>query len=219
MNENKELITVEIWSDVMCPFCYLGKKRFEKALADFDERDKVSVTWKSFQLNPSIVTDTEISIFQYLSDSKGIPLEKAKEMNAGIALSGRQLGIEYNFDRAVVANTFRAHVLLHLAKKYSKQDAVEELLFRAYFTDGKNVDDPEVLKTIAAEAGIDPDEALKAVTGEDYEDEVRHDFYEARQLGIKSVPFFVFNRRYGISGAQPVELFLQTLDKIENKTI
>jgi len=216
INERKE-INVEIWSDIMCPFCYLGKHRFEKALSQFEEKDKVSVVWKSFQLNPSIITDPSVSINEYLSRSKGITAEQAGEMNEGIAAAGRILGLEYNFGKVRVANTFRAHLLLHFAKKHGKQDEVKERLFIAYFTEGKNVDDTDVLAGVAAQAGLDAIKAYEAVTGEEFVDEVREDFYEARQMEINSVPFFIFNRRYGINGAQDPAVFLNVLHKSINQ--
>ncbi|MFN8210890.1 MAG: DsbA family oxidoreductase [Bacteroidales bacterium] len=213
MNE-KPWIEVEIWSDIMCPFCYLGKHRFEKALEQFYARDKVGVTWKSFQLNPGIVTDASVSIYQYLSQNKGIPFEKAVELNARITEEGKQEGLVYDFDKVIVANTFRAHILLHLAKKAGKQGVVKEALFRAFFSEGRNIDDPAVLKAVAADYGLDPDYLNYSLDDEAINDEVRTDFYEARQLGINSVPFFVFNKRYGISGAQDPSLFLQMFNKL-----
>jgi protein disulfide-isomerase len=216
MNSSEKLIEVEIWSDIMCPFCYLGKRRFEIALSQFPGRDYVSVVWKSFQLNPAIETDPSISVYDYLSQAKGITAERAKELNDSIAEAAKQVGLSYNFNKAVVANTFKAHILLHLALKEGKQNDAGERLFKAYFTDGKNVDDINVLKEIGSEAGLDGSVLDEAFAGDSFNDEVRHDFYEARQMGINSVPFFLFNKRYAVTGAQDPALFLQTLVKLSN---
>ena len=217
MEQVNNKMTVEIWSDIMCPFCYLGKRKFEAALEKFPEKENVSIVWKSFQLNPRLETDTTITIHQYLSDIKGIYPSRARALNETVSASAREFGLEYNFDKAVVANTFRAHILLHFAKRQGKQGEVEENLFRAYFTEGKNVDDPETLRELGRNAGLNVDNLASAMEDESFIDEVREDIYEASQLDIRGVPFFVFDRRYGISGAQEPELFLQTLNKAHSE--
>ena len=206
-------MNVEIWSDIMCPFCYLGKRKFENALAIFHERDNVNVIWKSFQLNPDLKTDTSITIYEYLSRIKGIEIEQAKELNDHVSDSAKKVGLEYNFDKVVVANTFKAHILLHFAKKQGKQDETKERLMKAFFTDGKNVDDIPTLIDIGKEAGLNVDSLYEALKSETYADEVMEDIYEAQQFEIHGVPFFVFDRKYGISGAQESYILLQTLEK------
>jgi len=204
---------VEIWSDVMCPFCYIGKRRFEEALAQFSNADQVEITWKSFQLNPDLVTDPSVSIHQYLADIKGWQLDYAKQLNQQVSDMAQAVGLQYDFDRAVVANSFDAHRLVQLAKKYDLGDAAEEALFKAYFTEGKNIADHETLTTIGASVGLDADEISQVLNTNAYADAVKHDIEEAQELGIRGVPFFVMNEKYAVSGAQPTEVFLQTLEK------
>ncbi|WP_223815445.1 DsbA family oxidoreductase [Sphingobacterium litopenaei] len=204
---------IEIWSDVMCPFCYIGKRRFEKSLENSPIKDKLEIEWKSFQLNPYLETDTSISIDEYLAQHKGMPLAQAQALNAQVTQMAAQEGLVYNFDKSVVANSFKAHVLTHFAKKFRKQDEVEELLFQSYFTEGKNIDDIGVLKDIATQLGLDAEAYEKAVQERSLDDEVKMDLHEARQIGVQGVPFFVYDRKYAVSGAQQLELFVQTLEK------
>lgn len=204
---------IEIWSDIMCPFCYIGKRRFEKSLENTALKDKVDIEWKSFQLNPDLQTDTSIRIYDYLAQHKGMPLAQAQSLNAHVTQMAAQEGLVYNFDKSIVANSFKAHVLTHFAKQFGKQDEVEELLFQSYFTEGKNIDDIEVLKDIAERVGADANAYEKAVAEGSLDDEVKMDIHEARQIGVQGVPFFVYDRKYAVSGAQPLELFEQTLQK------
>jgi predicted DsbA family dithiol-disulfide isomerase len=204
---------IEIWSDVMCPFCYIGKRRFEKSLENTSLKDKIDIEWKSFQLNPGMQTDTSININEYLAQHKGMPLEQAKALNAQVTQMAKEEGLVYNFDKSVVANSFKAHVLTHFAKQFGRQDEVEELLFQSYFTEGKNIDDIELLKDIAKQVGLDAVAYQKVVVDGSLDDEVKMDIHEARQIGVQGVPFFVYDRKYAVSGAQPVELFIQTLEK------
>ena len=204
---------IEIWSDVMCPFCYIGKRRFEKSFENSPIKDKLDIEWKSFQLNPYLETDTSINIDEYLAQHKGMPLVQAQALNVQVTQMAAAEGLVYNFDKSIVANSFKAHVLTHFAKQFGKQDEVEELLFQSYFTKGKNIDDIEVLKDIATEVGLDALAYEKAVAEGSLDDEVKMDIHEARQIGVQGVPFFVYDRKYAVSGAQPVELFVQTLEK------
>jgi predicted DsbA family dithiol-disulfide isomerase len=208
---------VEIWSDVMCPFCYIGKRRFELALRQFPGRDDVTIEWKSFQLDPEIVTQPGKSVNEYLAERKGWTLEYARELNDHVTQMAREVGLQYDFDKAVVANSFDAHRLSHFAKKHGLQDAMEERLFRAYFTEGKNTADHETLVRLAVEAGLNGDDVRRVLAGSDFADEVNIDAYEAHQVGAQGVPFFVFNNKYAVSGAQPVEIFLQVLEKTAEK--
>lgn len=204
---------IEIWSDVMCPFCYIGKRRFEKSLENLPNKDLIDVEWKSFQLNSEMATDTSISIDEYLAQHKRMPLSQAQALNKQVTQMAAEEGLVYNFDKSVVANSFKAHVLTHFAKQFGKQDEVEELLFQSYFRDGKNIDDIEVLKDLATTVGLNATDYENAVKEGVLDDEVKMDIYEARQIGVQGVPFFVYDRKYAISGAQPVELFEQTLQK------
>ena len=204
---------IEIWSDVMCPFCYIGKRRFEKSLENSSLKDSLDIEWKSFQLNPQMVTDTSITLDAYLAQHKGMPLAQAQALNKQVTQMAAEEGLVYNFDKSVVANSFKAHVLTHFAKQFDKQDEVEELLFQSYFRDGKNIDDISVLKDIATSVGLNALAYEEAVGHGTLDDEVKMDIYEAGQIGVQGVPFFVYDRKYAVSGAQPVELFVQTLEK------
>ena len=208
---------VEIWSDVMCPFCYIGKRKFENALQNFPHKDQVEIEWKSFQLNPSMKTDPSKNINEYLAEHKGISIAQAKQMNDRVTAMANEVGLRYDLDKAIVANSFDAHRLSHFAKKHGVQDAVEELLFKAYFTEGKNTADHETLIAIAVEAGLNSDDVRAMLLGNEFTDELNNDIYEAQQVGARGVPFFVFDNRYAVSGAQPSQLFLDVLQKVSVK--
>ncbi|GAB3714274.1 DsbA family oxidoreductase [Spirosoma flavus] len=203
---------VEIWSDVMCPFCYIGKRKFEAGLAQFAHNEDVTVTWKSFQLNPGMKTDPTRNVNQYLADIKGWSLEQAEQMNDRVTDMAREVGLDYHFDQAIVANSWDAHRFIQLAKKHGLGDAAEERLFRAYFTEGKNTADHATLVELGSEIGLATSEIEAMLVSDDYTDAVRHDLYEAQQLGVRGVPFFVINRRYAVSGAQAPETFQGALE-------
>lgn len=207
------MIKVEIWSDVRCPFCYLGKKRFETALEQFPHRDKVNIEWRSFQLDPYLVTQPGVSVYDHLADVKGISREQSVQAHEQIVMQGKQLGLTYNFEKAVVANSFHAHRLSHLAKLYNCQNEVEELLFKAYFTDGVNISDIEAITQAGIDAGIPADAVQAAMNSEDFSDNVLQDQAYARELGIAGVPFFLFNESLSVRGAQPADTFLRALLK------
>lgn len=197
----------------MCPFCYIGKRKLEKSLATLPNKERIEIEWKSYQLNPDLQTDTTIGINDYLATHKGMSIQQAKQLNEQVTEMAAIEGLTYNMDKSVVANSFRAHMFAHYAKKHGKQLEAEELLFQSYFTDGKNVDDLETLKELATKLELDKDDMAAALERGDFEDEVKMDIHEARQIGVKGVPFFVYDRKYAISGAQPQELFEQTLAK------
>lgn len=204
---------IQIWSDVMCPFCYIGKRRFEQALEQFEHKDDVEVEWKSFQLNPNLVTDPSININQYLADIKGITLDHAQQLNDHVTQMAAEVGLTYDFDKAVVANSFDAHRFAHLAKQYGLGAEAEEALFKAYFTDGKNIADHETLAELGEQIGLDKDEVAHTLKGNKYAINVNQDIAQAQQLGVRGVPFFVMDMKYAVSGAQPVDAFTQTLEK------
>lgn len=209
----KEKMRIEIWSDIVCPFCYIGKRRFENALAQFPHRDAVEVEWKSFQLQPHAQTDPNVKIDEWLAREKGWPLAHAKQMNARVTAMAAEAGLEYHLDRAVVANTFRAHGMLHFAKAHGKQNEAKERLLRAYFTESKNIDDLTMLAELGREVGLDAEALTAALATGAYDREVRADIDEAHSLGISGVPFFVLDRKYGVSGAQEEAVFLQALSQ------
>jgi predicted DsbA family dithiol-disulfide isomerase len=204
---------VEIWSDVMCPFCYIGKRKFEKALAQFEHKDKVIVEWKSFQLNPNLVTDPTKNTLEYLAQSKGWTMDYTKQTTEHVSNIAKEQGLDFNFEKAVVANSFDAHRLLHLAKKYNLQNECKEQLLKAYFIDGKNTADHELLTKIGINIGLNETEITETLNSNLYANEVNEDIYHAQQVGVKGVPFFVFGNKYAISGAQEPETFLGALQK------
>lgn len=191
---SREPMLIEVWSDIACPFCYIGKRRLQGALQRFAQRDDVRVEWRSFQLQPQMVTDASLRINEYLATTKGMPMAQVEQMQARIQEMGASEGITFAMDRVVVANTFNAHRLL-----------------QAYFTEGANVDDSSTLRTLATEVGLDATQASALLAGDAFADEVRRDMTEARQNRISGVPFFVFDQKYAISGAQLPELFDQAL--------
>ncbi|KGE12445.1 DsbA family oxidoreductase [Sphingobacterium deserti] len=212
-----EMMKVEVWSDIMCPFCYIGKRRFEEALAQLPFRNQIELEWKSYQLNPYLQTDTEQNYYENLATSKGISHEDARAMCDQVSSFAKSVDLDFDLDRAIVANSFRAHEFSHFAKRYGKQDQAEELLFQAHFTKGENIDDVHVLIDIAAALGLDTNALTHALENHVFEDEVRQDIYEAQQIGVRGVPFFVYDRKYGVSGAQEVDVFIQTAQKAYNE--
>lgn len=204
---------VDIWSDIRCPFCYIGKRKLEKALAQFPQKDKVEVEWHSFELDPSLKTKAGIPVYDYLAQRKGISLENSVQLHEQLSESARQVGLSYHFDKAVVANSFDAHRLVQLAKLNGLGDAAEERLFKAYYTEGKDISDHLTLIIIGDEIGLDGKAVKQMLNSDALTDEVRYDEKQAQELGINGVPFFVINDRYGVSGAQQPEVFLQTLEK------
>jgi predicted DsbA family dithiol-disulfide isomerase len=206
---------VEIWSDIMCPFCYIGKRHFEKALSQLDDTGAIEIEWKSFQLDPTIPKTVEkVSVYQYLADAKGISFSESKEMHDNVVQSAKNVGLTYNYDNAIIANSFDAHRMIQFAKTKGLGDQLEEALFKAYFTDGKNIGEINDLLEIGVSIGIEK-LALKAVLeSEQYANEVKNDISEAQQIGVRGVPFFVFDRKYAISGAQPISVFTETIEQV-----
>lgn len=208
---------VEIWSDVMCPFCYIGKRKFENALKQFENADQVEIIWKSFQLDPDMKTDPNKNTHQYLADRKGWTYDYAKQVSSQVTGMAKEVGLEYHFDKAVVANSFNAHRVSHLAKQYRLGDAMEEALFKAYFADGKNIDDKATLMQLADNIGLNVEEVEKVLDSNLYADDVNKDIEEAQQVGVRGVPFFVIDRKYAVSGAQDSDVFLGALNKAWNE--
>ncbi len=204
---------INIWSDVRCPFCFVGKKKFEKALEKFPHSEKLEITWHSFQLDPQLITQPDVNPYEYFAKAKGITIERAKAMHEGAAMAGKEAGIDFNFDDSKVANSYKAHLLIQLSKTKNLANEMEEALFEAQFLDGKNIDDEETLIQLAKSIGITEDEAKNALQSDELGYLVKQDMQLAAQLGINAVPFFVINDKYGISGAQQPELFLEALEK------
>jgi predicted DsbA family dithiol-disulfide isomerase len=204
---------VEIWSDVMCPFCYIGKRKFEKALEQFHEKNEVEVVWHSFQLDPTLEHQHGKNLYDYVAERKGQTREWSQHIHRQVIGTAREVGLTYNFDKAIVANSFDAHRLIQLAKKHHIGDQAEERIFRAYFTEGKDVADHETLVELGKEIGLDAAVVSAMLQSDEYADEVRNDCEDAAGLGATGVPFFVFNRRYAVAGAQPTEVFSEVLEK------
>ncbi len=202
-------LTIEIWSDVVCPFCYIGKRELESALARFPHRDSVVVQWKSFELDPDAPAHSTESTYSMLSRKYGTTLEQAKERSNGVKERAATLGLAYDLDGTVVTNSFDAHRLLQLAKTQGKGDAMKERLFSAHFVEGERIGERATLLRLATEVGLTGAEAM--LDSSAFTDAVRADEQEARMFRINGVPFFVFDRRLGVSGAQSSEHFLQAL--------
>jgi predicted DsbA family dithiol-disulfide isomerase len=206
-------VKVEIWSDVVCPWCYIGKRRFEQGLAAFAHRDEVEVVWRSFELDPHAPPDSGEDPVDRLARKYGMSRDAALAAQARVTGLAELEGLTYRLDRARPTNTFDAHRVLHLAADRGVQGPVKERLLAAYFTDGRPIGDPETLAAVAAEAGLEEAAAREVLAGDAYAEEVAADEREAAALGISGVPFFVVDRRYGISGAQPAELIRQALER------
>jgi predicted DsbA family dithiol-disulfide isomerase len=204
---------VEIWSDVVCPWCYVGKRRFEQALASFPHRDEVEVVWRSFELDSTAPQERTGDYAQMLATKYGVSVERGQEMIDTMTATAAQEGLDFRFDIARTGNTFDAHRLLHLAAERGLQDTLKERLMRATFTEGEPIGEPETLVRLGAEVGLDADEARAVLSSDRFADEVRADEQDAQRFGISGVPFFVVDRTYGVSGAQPAELLRQVLDK------
>ena len=197
----------------MCPFCYIGKRRFEHALQQFSESDFIEIEWKSFQLDPTIKPEPGKNVYEYLAERKGISYEQAEQMHDRVIEMANQAGLTYNFDKAVIANSYDAHRLIQYAKKNKRGDAAEEHLFRAYFTEGRDFGNHDVLAAIGKEIGLDEQKVKDLFLTEEFSSEVDADIYEAQQIGVRGVPFFVFDRKYAVSGAQASETFVEVLNR------
>jgi predicted DsbA family dithiol-disulfide isomerase len=208
---------VEIWSDVVCPWCYVGKRNFEAALASFEHRDDVEVTWRSFELDPSAPVVREGDYATHLARKYGMSVTQAEQMIETMTATGARAGAVLDFGRARPGNTFDAHRLLHLALERGVQDATKERLFRATFAEGEPVGDREALLRLAIDAGLPADEAAAVLDGDAYAAEVRADEELAMDFGISAVPFFVIDRKFGVPGAQSPEVLLQALQRAWEK--
>lgn len=204
---------IEIWSDIMCPFCYIGKKHFEAALTQFEHKDKVEIEWKSFQLDPTIPEEVKVrtDIAQYISNRKGMNIDDVKAMFQNVTEMAKNAGLDYDFDTQIVANSLKAHRIIQLAKEKNLGDQSEEVFFKAYFTNGKDLGNDSDLLELGQEIGLSEDDVNKALIQDEYLKYAKEDITEAAELGVDSVPFFVFNRKYAVKGAQPVHHFLDAL--------
>jgi protein disulfide-isomerase len=210
--ENK--LKIQIWSDIMCPFCYIGKRRIEEAVQLFEHKDAVEIEWKSFQLDASFIASPDDNMVEHLAEKYRKDNDWAQNMLDNMTQNARSAGLDFHFEKAVLANSLNAHRLLHLAKKYTLANDLEELLFKAYLTEGKNVNDLNTLAELGLEVGLDAEEIKQVLYSDAFANEVQEDIAAANSIGVQGVPFFVFDNKYAISGAQPAATFLKTLDKV-----
>lgn len=206
-------LKIQIWSDVMCPFCYIGKRKMEEALERFENKESVAIEWKSFQLDPTSTSQPGNNTIDYLAKKYNRDREWSVAMHDSVTQQAKAVGLDYHFEKLILANSLNAHRLSHLAKKNSLGDAFEELLFKAHFTDGMDVDDKATLTQLAMEVGLQKEEINLVLNSDSYIKEVIQDQKEAQSIGVTGVPFFVFDNKYAVSGAQSPEVFLNTLEK------
>ena len=206
---------IEIWSDIMCPFCYIGKRQLETALAEFPNNE-FEIEWKSFQLDPTITPQSGKDVYTFLAERKGISVDQSIEMHKGVVERAKSVGLDYHFDKAIISNSLTAHRIIHLAKTKNLGDEMEEIFFKAYFTEGRDLNNKQTLIELGTRAGLNTKEVQEVVENEDlYLNDVHADIHEANQIGVQGVPFFVFDRKYAVSGAQPIEAFVQTIKEAQ----
>ncbi len=204
---------VEIWSDIMCPFCYIGKRSFDSALAQFQHQDQLEIVWKSFQLDPNLPETPLPDQIAYFEEYKGLSREQMEGMAAHVSNYAKSVGLDFNFEQVQIVNTFKAHRFIQIAKEQGLGNKAEEVLFRAHFVEGKNIGDVTTLQDLAQDIGLNREDVDNALNDDKYAYQTRQEIQEARSVGVRGVPFFVFDRKYAISGAQASDQFLQTLEK------
>jgi len=206
---------IEIWSDIMCPFCYIGKRNFETALSQFTHKDKIEIEWKSFQLDPSIpeIPKLRQDMYQFVADRKGLTYEQSRRMHQDVIQMAKNAGLEYNFDKALVTNSLKGHRLIQYAKTKGLAAIAEERLFLAYFTQGMDLNDLYTLIELGQDIGLSELEVTEALTNPAYQDRVNQEAAEAQQLGARGVPFFVINKKYALAGAQQPDTILKIIEK------
>ena len=197
----------------MCPFCYIGKRNFEKALEQFTDKDKLQIEWKSYQLDPSIPEVQKDNYADYLVRTKGMGKPQVEGMLSNLTKNAKSAGLDYDFDKAVMVNSFKSHRVTQFAKTRGLGDEAEERFFKAFFTEGENIADDATLIKIGKEIGLTEENVKTALSDDKYLEMVQQDIQEARTVGVQGVPFFAFDRKYAVSGAQPPQAFLQTLEK------
>ncbi|WP_404457431.1 DsbA family protein [Oceanobacillus kapialis] len=205
---------IEVWSDFVCPFCYIGKRRLEKALEAFPHKENINVIYKSFELDPNAEINPEKSIHELLAGKYNMTVERAMRMHEDMGKQAKQVGLTYNFDEMKHTNSFDAHRVAKYATEKGKGKEMTERLLYAYFTESKLISDHATLIELASEMGLDEDEVTALLKVDDYALHVRADEERARQIGVEGVPFFVFNEKYAVTGAQPVEAFTEVLETV-----
>jgi len=207
-------VKVEIWSDVVCPWCYVGKRNLEAALAEFPHAEQVEIEWRSFELDPTTPTRVELSMDEVLERKYGMTPAQAADANRKMTELAASVGLEYHLDRVRIGNTFDAHRVIHLAADQGLGGIMKERLLRAYFTEGRAISDPGTLVELGAEVGLDPDRVAEVLASDDYATDVRADEARAVELGSTGVPFFVLDGRFGVPGAQPPDVLLRLLHRV-----
>ncbi|MCX2740818.1 DsbA family oxidoreductase [Pontibacter anaerobius] len=202
---------IEIWSDIVCPFCYIGKRKFETALEQFSYRDDVEVVWHSYQMFPDYKQQTGADFYETVGRLKGISRTRSEQMHNQIAQYAEEVGLDYNFEKILLPNTFDAHRFSLYAKTKGLQNEAEEKLFYAYFTEGRNIGDIEVLVQLGKELGLNGDEVNEALSSKQFATEVRDDIAEAQRIGVSGVPFFLINGKLAVAGAQDPQAFLDII--------
>ena len=208
---NREKITIEVWSDIVCPYCYLGKRKLHQAIHRLHASDRIDIIWRSYQLDPGFPENTSISSLQYLSQRKGYPVAHIRGMHQQLSERGRRYGIRFQFETSLSFNTLDAHRLWQWSRSSGKSDALKEAFFSAYFTDGVDLSKNENLLEVVEMAGLDKAEAGRILVSGAYSDAVELDVCFARQLGIRSVPYFLINEKKAISGAQDDRVFEEAI--------
>lgn len=214
---NAPKIKIEIWSDIACPFCYIGKEHLSLALQMFDYKNYVEIDWRSFILDPTLPEKTSMGLFESLSDSKGMPMQQVMDMTAYVRSMGSEAGLDLQFHKVVPVSTRKAHLLLQKAKSEGKGSQMKERLFQAYFTEGLDLCKEEVLCRVGKDLGLSDEETLSGLNSPEQVSALEHDLDAARQMNIRGVPFFVFNGKYAVSGAQPVHVFNDALANAYNE--
>ena len=205
---------ITIWSDFVCPFCFIGESHLKKALENFEHAEEVKIEYKSFLLMPDAEYVPGQDYAQTLSNMKGMPLEQAKTMLKQVMEMAKKSGVEINFDKAKLTSTYDAHRVLQYAKEQGKGNEFFNCLYAAHFTEGEVLSDTETIVRLAEEVGLDGGEVRKIMESKEHIEKVTQDITESRSIGVQGVPFFVFDSKYAVSGAQPVQMFNQVLDKV-----
>jgi protein disulfide-isomerase len=211
---------IEIWSDVQCPFCYIGKRHLELALKHVQPTESIEIEWKSFQLDPTIPEDlAPQNSYTYLAAKKGMTFEQSKAMHENVTAMASAAGLNYQLENTIISNSYNAHQLIQLAKTIKKGDEMEELLFEAYFCKGKDIAHITTLLELGQQIGLSEPEIVVAITTKQFDDVINRDIQESQQIGVKGVPFFVFDRKYALSGAQPIEQFVKCIQQVLSEKI
>lgn len=210
---------IEVWSDFVCPFCYIGKRRLEEAVKKVQYEEEIELIFRSFELEKAAKKKYDENINEIIAKKYDIQVEEAKSLNDQIVSQAKAVGLNYNFEGLIPTNTFDAHRLLHYAKTKEKANELVERILKAYFVDSLNISDYQILSRLAFEVGLDSNEALKILECNEYVEEVRKDEEKASKLKISGVPYFVFNNKYAVSGAQPSEVFLEVLEKVKKEEL